>query len=282
MNCAECNTKLAEHNLAFCPGCGVKTGVVGSVSTATYGGSQYSAQALPSVGLFPQAREPARAYSYYGAPGSGLLLVTGILSIVLGSIASISSLFYVLTVNMWAGMLDTSPWLVAFTHLTLLALSVYMVFVGIAGIICRNDMHRARFLLVLVQIYLAAFFIRMFVSILLGTLPLDVLSGLTLVLRVAGLVPVILFIVGAIKNKNGVVFTYSSVRSNVVRVRICESCNNEYSEEMKSCPHCAHRSVRYLYKHIMNKEQVFWECSKCRKRNTKPVCMDCGAGRYGG
>lgn len=213
-------------------------------------------------------------------PGKGLLIGAGVALLVFGIIGLIGA----------RGMLQAAPLMGlvstfvfgmsfrAFYTMMLIVSIVYIVF-GIAALVYCGDRNKAGMLqiqgsvLLGYEIFGLIFFVPQLIR----------LTGFS-VLYVIGPGLAILYIVGAVKNKNAVPFR------NYGTVKKCRQCSVTYTGANVACPHCGSS----LYEETRDNRAIdntvpssplasnvgdTWFCKKCDTMNplTAPTCKDCGS-----
>ncbi|MCL2573935.1 MAG: hypothetical protein FWE34_05205 [Defluviitaleaceae bacterium] len=138
------------------------------------------------------------------APGKNLLLVTGILFIIFNAFGVLTTPFTLMTMDSWlwlfGGQAMRATWTMLYTFNIML--SAFAVIVGILGIMYCNKTDKASLLLVLAVVTIVSsviFNIAYTVAILAHSTALGVTNIIGIPI---GLVLPILFIIGALKNKN--------------------------------------------------------------------------------
>jgi succinate dehydrogenase hydrophobic anchor subunit len=173
MFCANCGNQLGEFS--FCPSCGAKAG------------AEISAQ----------TKNPA--------PGKNFLLVTGILHIVFDSIALMFSAIAAVSISEWVEDFGGVHEGWASYYGLFILFGLIGVAVGIMGIVLRNDPKKGKLLIWFGAIYIAVMVIVLVLSMIVlqnnSTDALEYATGMVII-RCPFLFVPILYIIGAIKNKN--------------------------------------------------------------------------------
>jgi len=203
MFCSNCGRNHGEKTVNFCPGCGAKTAAAVNPLRPTIQVNQpasinpapYYQSTINIAPPQPAAPKPP------AAPGQTLLKVTGVLHTIFASFTILNILFVILTIDTWIWTFpgDREMWYVYYGLASISGL--YTLFIGIMAIRNCKDTSKGSMLLSFGIIdVLAVFAIAIF-----GTVT-ELLSGwfgaVVWIAMPFGLIVPILYIAGALKNRN--------------------------------------------------------------------------------
>ena len=197
--CSKCGNQLQIDD-RFCNKCGSQSRDVQQASQNPQG-SYPAYRSQTRTGWNRDIRSKDRFTSGDRMPGERLLLVVGILMIIVCAQAMISYMIMYATIDTWifalGGAAARGAW--QFRYAYGIFICIYGIIIGIMGIVHRKDVYRGNQLMILGIVKICVEFLGIFITAgIIGT------GGLTFLGILFSLPLPVLYIVGAVKNKNEV------------------------------------------------------------------------------